>query len=456
MKLIDLNRQGGIGANSLFVDIGGIRLLIDSGLHPKFAGREATPDFTPLRSSEADAIIITHCHLDHIGSLPIVMRENPRAPVLMSVPTSMLIARMLHNSVNVMERQKEEQTIPEYPLFTHGEVDGLASRFVCLPLGQPKKLRVRSAGQQNELEITLHSAGHIAGAVGVEVHHKHRRIFFTGDVQFEGQRTLHGARFPQGHFDTIVMETTRGATERPEGKTRASELNRLIETINHTIGRGGSILIPVFALGRQQELLTVLNDARSFGKLVSCPVYSGGLGMDIVDYFDEIARKTGAIQFTRHVVKELGVKRPPQNLIAGRDPRQNGIYLMSSGMVVENTPSYIVASCLAGHARNTIAFVGYADPDTPGGKLLAAPHGEKFLFATLDTVVKLNCQIERFEMSGHADRDELLDFALRREPRAVVLTHGDQPARDWFADEFKRADPSIKVIDPVPLKSVIV
>ena len=452
MRLVDLNRKGGIGANSLFVEIGGVRLLIDSGLHPKFAGREALPDISPMGSAELDAIIITHCHLDHIGSLPVVMRAHPRAPVIMSVPSAMLISRMLHNSVNVMERQKEEQNLPEYPLFTHGEIETLEKRFVRLPFGQVKKLRSGS----EEIEIVLHPAGHIAGAAGVDILHKHRRIFFTGDVQFDAQRTLNGARFPHGKFDTIVMETTRGATERAEGKTRANEVTRLIETINKTIDRGGSILIPVFALGRHQELLTVLNDARGFGKLVKCPVYSGGLGMDIVDYFDEIAHKTGALQFNRHVVRELGVKRPPKNLIAGRDVSEKGIYLLSSGMIVENTPSYILASCIAGQARNTLAFVGYADPDTPGGKLLAAAHGSKFLFDAIDTVVKLNCQIERFELSGHADRDELLDFALRREPRAIVLTHGDPPARQWFVDEFKRADPSIKVIDPTPLEPVVV
>jgi Cft2 family RNA processing exonuclease len=452
MKLIDLNRKGGIGANSMFVEIGGVRLLIDSGLNPKFAGREALPDFSPLRSTELDAIIITHCHLDHIGSLPVVMREHPRVPVIMSVPSAMLIARMLHNSVNVMERQKEEQGIPEYPLFTHGEIDALEQRFVRLPFGQVKKI---SAGNET-LEITLHPAGHIAGAAGVDILHKHRRIFFTGDVQFDAQRTLNGARFPMGHYDTIVMETTRGATDRPASKTRAAEITRLIECINKTIDRGGSILIPVFALGRQQELLTVLNDARGFGKLVQCPIISGGLGMDIVDYFDEIARKTGTLNFNRNVVRELKVKRPSKNLIAGRDPGENALYLLSSGMVVENTPSYIVASCLAGHARNTIAFVGYSDPDTPGGKLLATSHGDKFLFDAIDTVVKLNCQVERFELSGHADRDELLEFALRREPRAIVLTHGDPPAREWFVEEFKRADPSIKVIDPVPLEQVVV
>src|SRR5580693_890461 len=98
MKLIDLNRDGGIGANSLFVQLGEINILVDCGLHPKKTGRRATPDLTPLRGKHLDLIIITHCHLDHIGSLPVAMREHPAATVLMSTSSAMLIERMLHNS----------------------------------------------------------------------------------------------------------------------------------------------------------------------------------------------------------------------------------------------------------------------------------------------------------------------------------------------------------------------
>jgi Cft2 family RNA processing exonuclease len=123
-------------------------------------------------------------------------------------------------------------------------------------------------------------------------------------------------------------------------------------------------------------------------------------------------------------------------------------------MVVDRTPSYLVASCLAGHAHNTIAFVGYCDPDTPGGALREARNGDKFLFAALDTEVKIACQIERFNLSGHAERNELLDFALRRDPRAIVLNHGDPEARDWFAAEFGRAAPHIKITNPTPLTPV--
>mgnify|MGYP005826309445 FL=1 len=84
MKLTDLNRDGGIGANALFVQIGDLNLLIDCGLHPKRVGRQATPDLKPLRGVTLDLIIITHCHLDHIGSLPVAMREFPNTPVIMT------------------------------------------------------------------------------------------------------------------------------------------------------------------------------------------------------------------------------------------------------------------------------------------------------------------------------------------------------------------------------------
>ena len=98
MKLIDLNRDGGIGANSLYVQLGDLRLLIDCGLHPKKVGRAATPDLTPLRGVPLDLIIITHCHLDHIGSLPVAMREHPNTPVLMTQGSRALIERMLHSA----------------------------------------------------------------------------------------------------------------------------------------------------------------------------------------------------------------------------------------------------------------------------------------------------------------------------------------------------------------------
>jgi Cft2 family RNA processing exonuclease len=449
MKLTDLNRDGGIGANSLFVQLGDLNLLIDCGLHPKKVGRAAAPELRGLRHHTLDLIIITHCHLDHIGSLPVVMREHPNTPVIMTTSSRMLIERMLHNSANVMIRQRDEEHIPDYPLFTHEEIDRCAKRLTGLPFGHAKHFR----GARDEIEIIFHPAGHVAGAAGVEIHHKHRHIFFTGDVLFESQRTLAGAKFPAGHFDTLITETTRGATERPMGKERVNEVSRLITSINDTIQRGGSVLIPVFALGRMQEILSIMHDARKFGRLVECPIVTSGLGVDLADYFDEIARKTKHVQFSRTILKELKIKPTPRKIAPGEDPQEKAIYLVSSGMMVENTPSYVLASGLIQHARNTVAFVGYCDPDTPGGQLLASKPGDDFLFSAVHVKGKVQARIERFELSGHADREELAEFAIQTGARSIVLTHGDPPARAWFMQQLTEAMPNTRVLDPVPLQT---
>jgi len=448
MKLIDLNRDGGIGANSLFVQLGDLKILIDSGLHPKRVGRKAAPDHSPIRGKTLDLIVITHCHLDHIGSLPLVMREHPNTPVIMTTSSRMLIERMLHNSASVMLRQN----IPDYPLFTHEDIDRLSRRMTGVNFGQVKKFK----NGKDEIELTMYPAGHVAGAAAVEIRYKHRSIFFTGDVLFENQRTLPGAKFPAGHFDTLVTETTRGTTERTLEKTRGNEMARLVESINDTIKRGGSFLIPVFALGRMQEVLSIIHDARKFGRLVDCPIYASGLGMDLADYFDEISRKTRHVQFNKGIIKEMRIKPLPRVLTPGVDPKQNALYIISSGMLVERTPSYTLASGLLGNAGNTIGFVGYCDPDTPGGKLLAMKPGETFLFETAHVKAKIKARVERFELSGHADREELLQFAVQTGARTIVLTHGDPPAREWFAEQLTVQLPTAKIVNPVPLKEYLV
>lgn len=449
MKLTDLNRFGGIGANGHLVEIGGVRILIDCGIHPKKNGREAAPDHSLLLQRPPDAVIVTHCHLDHLGTLPLVTRAHPKVPVLMSLPSTMLAERLLRNSVNVMKREREEKGFTDYPLYSMADVDAVLPRLVPMLFGQPRKI----PGPVDDIEVTFFPAGHVPGAAGVQLVHKHRAIFFTGDVQFDAQRLVAGAQFPAKHFDTLVMETTRGATERVSGHNRATEITRLITMVNHVLDRGGSVLIPVFALGRMQEIFLLLHEARRAGKLRPAPVFAAGLGMDLGNFMDEISRKTGLAHFTRSVVKELGVKPPPRKVTAGREPKERGIYVLSSGMMVENTPSYSFASCLIGQPKNAVLFVGYCDPETPGGRLLGTRHGETFVFEALNFQAPIRATIERFELTGHADRNEILEFALQAAPRAIVLTHGDPPARAWFKETLAELAPKTTVLDPVPLKT---
>ncbi|MGA2053191.1 MAG: MBL fold metallo-hydrolase, partial [Opitutales bacterium] len=359
MQLTDLNSAHDIGANSLLVELGPFRFLFDCGLHPKKVGLPALPDLRQLERAPLDFFVVTHSHLDHGGSLPVALRYQPSAPVLVSPPTESLLPRMLRNSCNVMMRQREELNLSEYPLFTFSEIERLEGRLQAVPFHRPRIFEKN--GQQ--LEVTFFPAGHVAGAAGLRIVYNRRRIFFTGDVLFSDQLTLAGAKFPDEPFDTLVTETTRGLTPRNPAVTRVSERARFLAAVEETLAAGGTVLVPVFALGRMQEILALLHQGRRAGRLRDVPIYASGLGLDLVDYFDTLSKKYEHIRFRRNVMRELGVQPLRQNLTPGREPGQRGIFVLSSGMMVENTPSYALAASLLARPANGVFFVGYCDPE---------------------------------------------------------------------------------------------
>jgi len=448
MKLIDLNRHGEIGANSMFVRIGPFNILVDSGLNPKALGYDALPDFEPIEDIDLDLIILTHCHLDHLGSMPVVSAHNPTTPIITSAPNEVLAPRMLRNSINVMKRQREEHGIAEYPLFLHRDVAQFSKQIVVQRFGRGE---IYNKGNE-QIEVILHPAGHVAGAAAVEFIYKDRRIVFSGDVLFDAQRTLPGAHLPKGPIDTLILETTRGAKARQPGHTRASEVDQLIDKIGSILERGGSCLIPVFALGRMQELFKIIYEARNLGSLPKSPIFAAGLGMAVCDNFEKIRRRTQLIDFNISMLEKMNVKSPELKMRPGRDLAKKGIYLVSSGMMVEHTPSYKIAASLLPHPANGLCFVGYCDPDTPGGDLIANKEDESYFFNALDYNAPIRASIDQFDLSGHADREELIEYAESTEARSIILTHGENEARDWFKKKLTARMENCQVIDPEPGK----
>src|SRR5512133_3515914 len=129
MRIVNLNPDVSIGASAWFVDLEGHRILMDAGIHPKVEGRKALPMLDLVKNEEVDAIAISHCHHDHVGALPVAVRYFPGAHVLMTELSYFLVERVLHNSVNVMTRQRDELGIREYPLYSHDEVEDIAPIF---------------------------------------------------------------------------------------------------------------------------------------------------------------------------------------------------------------------------------------------------------------------------------------------------------------------------------------
>lgn len=456
MRIVNLNPDSDIGASAWFVETEGHRLLMDAGTHPKKDGRSALPLYDLIADEELDAIAITHCHHDHVGSLPVAMRHFPKANVLMTELSYFIVERVLHNSVNVMQRQRDELGIKEYPLFTHREVDELAPLFQGYRYDREIEWQAFHKARPGELSPTLsfHDAGHALGSAGIMVRSEKETLFYTGDACFQDQTILKGARFEDTQADVLIMETTRGNREVPAGFTREGEIDRLIEAIHKARENNGAILIPTFALGRTQEMLATLAVLMSEGKIRKQPIYIGGLGRVFTEIYDLQAHRTHRNLSNLQLRETLDLQVLERKQIDTMKLNKGRLFVITAGMMSENTAAHDLAARMIGDERQNIFFVGYADPATPAGKFRASKPGETFHFSTSAGSLTNNCNLQEFDLTAHANRDELLDLVGRVSPRVVVLGHGDEDSRDWFEAQIRERHPKMKVLQPGPGESV--
>jgi Cft2 family RNA processing exonuclease len=216
------------------------------------------------------------------------------------------------------------------------------------------------------------------------------------------------------------------------------------------LDRKGSILIPTFALGRTQEILAFLAILMSKGKLTSQPVYIGGLGRVFSEIYDLESHRTHRQHPNLQLHEALNLvvleKGQAEKMKLGGER----LFVTTAGMMSEHTASHDLALRMIGDKSQAIFFVGYTDPDTPGGRLRAAKQGETFVFSPSGGEVTRCCEIEDFDLTAHANRDEMLDFVGRVGPRTVLLSHGGDDSRDWFETQIHARYPGVKVIQPKP------
>ena len=455
VNITNLNPDTDIGASAWLVELNEHRILLDAGMHPKREGRAGLPLFGKTAGAEVDAIAISHCHHDHIGALPVAVKHFPKAHVLMTELSYLLVERVLHNSVNVMTRQRDELGIREYPLFTHDEVDDIAPYFQGFKCNREVEWGSFKKSRSGVTSPTLEffDAGHTLGSAGILLRGKSETLFYTGDVCFHDQTLLKSARFDDVKADVLIMETTRGNRDVPPGFTRAKEIERLVEAIHTAQKHKGAILIPSFALGRTQEMLALLALLMREGKLKKQPVYIGGLGRVFTEIYDIEAHRT----HRQHT--NLQLNQALELIVLEKGAAQNiklsggKIFVITAGMMSENTAAHDLAARMLGDERQSIFFVGYADPDSPAGRLKAAQKGETFVLSPSAGRVTKNCDVQDFDLTAHANRDELLELVGRVSPRAVLLGHGDDAARNWFEEKIRERWPKIKVFQPQPGKA---
>jgi Cft2 family RNA processing exonuclease len=456
MRIINLNPDTDIGASAWFVELEGHRLLMDAGTHPKIEGRASLPLYGAIANEDVDAIAISHCHHDHVGSLPVAMRHFPKAHVLLTELSYFLVERVLHNSVNVMTRQRDESGIKEYPLYSHDEVDDIAALFQGYKFNREVEWAAfhKSRAGLPSPTLEFYDAGHALGSGGIMVRGEKETLFYTGDVCFHDQTLLRAARFGDIHADVLIMETTRGNRVVPPDFSREAEMDRLAQSINRVLEQKGSVLIPVFALGRTQEILAMLALEMRAGKLRRQPIYIGGLGRVFTEIYDLEAHRAHRQHQNLRLNEALNLQVLERGQLAKMRLTGGRIFVLTAGMMNENTAAHDLAVRMIGDERQAIFFVGYTDPDTPGGRLKAAKSGETFFFSPGVGEVTRRCEVQDFDLTAHANRDELLDFVGKVEPRTVLLGHGQADSRQWFEEQIRIRHPKIRIIQPQPGQSV--
>ncbi|MEM1441533.1 MAG: MBL fold metallo-hydrolase, partial [Verrucomicrobiota bacterium] len=351
-----------------------------------------------------------------------------------------------HNSVNVMQSQRDELNEPAYPLYSHRRVNEYERLWFAREVGE-----TFSVGSMDRVECEFFPAGHVQGAVGIRMEGAGHTVFYTGDVHFEDQTLTRAAEFPGEDIDTLIIETTRGGYERDPEYTREREKLRLAESIRTTLERGGSVLIPVFAFGKTQELLFMLQELRDTGEIPTIPVHIGGLSTRMSQIADQFADSDGRLHSGTRLLEDFEDLHilPRGHLEPEFHPGR--IYALSSGMMSEHTVSNRFARHILRSDQHSLIFVGYADSETPAGKILEVGQGGRVrMDERRDHESVIHCEVHRFDFSGHAPRDQIADYAEACSPKNVILVHGDPTARSWFEEKLSQRMPHSRVIVPTP------
>ena len=449
--MIDFLPLGGaqeIGANSYYLNLNETGIIIDCGMHPQKTGLESLPEFDLLNNLPLDFVFISHAHQDHLSALPFLIKRFPYLKIITTPQTRALAELTLHNSVSILKEQIKDEN---FEIFNHDEVDLLIKMIDYKSYNE--KFEINGYRNNEKIKIEFFDAGHILGSCGILID-GNKSIFYTGDINLTNQPLIKGADLPNNKIDILILESTYGATESSALLPWKSEAERFASEINKIFNEGGSILIPVFSLGKTQEILKTLWDLILKGKIANTDIYTGGIGIKINKVYD----------YNRYVVNmndpEFQLSSIPQkNLFEVEDPndffKSPCIVLASSGMMIKGTASYNLAKRWIKQKSSAIFTVGYMEESTPGYKFASAAKGEKIKLSESEQEEEIKCTIKKFRFTAHSRREDLLEIIARLKPKNVILVHGDENAIDWVGSNILKEFRGIKVYKAEPGKLIV-
>lgn len=441
IRFIPLGGAGEVGAACFYLYWNGTGIVLDCGMHPRKQGFEALPELDTIRELPVDFAFISHAHHDHIGSLPFLVKRHPYVQVYATRATRDIASYTLHDTVSILKEQATEEQLSA--MYSHEVIDLLTESINIQEYDAvfpATGIRHRGA----DITATFLDAGHVLGSAGVLLESSGQRIYYTGDISTKPQFLLPGAQVPRGHVNTLILECTLGATPLETVPGWRDELKRFTSSANDVLARGGCILVPVFSLGKMQEMLAMIWHQMERGRLSRVPIYTGGLGEKISALYDT-HRYIVPRNDPDYELKEIPTLRLHDIERVERIFDDACIILVSSGMMIEGTASYHIGKMLLGRHDCGIFTVGYMDPGSPGYAVANAQRGTMVYLTPHAEPVPIRCSIERFRFTAHATREGLLEVVEHSRPEQVILVHGDEVAIDAIGEAILTMFPRTRV-----------
>jgi len=400
------------------------KVLIDCGIDP---GSDRTPFFNApelLPLDSLDAVVVTHAHLDHCGLVPVLLKYGYKGPIYCTAPTRDLMTLMLLDAIKVVNQEARKA------LYDSGNVRDLVTRTIPLRWGETTDIAP-------DIRLTMHNAGHILGSSICHFHlgEGDHNLAYSGDIKFERSWLFNPAtnRFPR--LETLVLESTYGGYRniQPSRQQATEEFSSLT---NKVLARGGKLIVPVFAVGRSQEVMLVLEEKMREGKIPRVPVYLDGMIFEATaihtaypEYLNSQLRtqifQQGDNPFLSDVFHRIDSQQMRSTVLDSKEP---SIILATSGMM-SGGPVMEYFRAWAPEEKNGLLFVGYQAEGTFGNRLQRGVSEATFLDGSRQASVPVKLEIATIEgFSGHSDRVQLMNFVASLDPRPqrIILNHGEE------------------------------
>jgi metallo-beta-lactamase family protein len=442
----------------------GTQVLIDCGL---FQGqkewREKNWQDPPLAVREIDAVILTHAHLDHTGWVPRLVKEGYRGPIYATPPTLDLCNVLLADSGHLQEedarfhnKKKSSKHEPALPLYTMQDAQEAMQHFRPVNFGETVQLN-------DAVSFRMVRASHIVGSSMVEITAMGKRLLFTGDIgrvrdsEIAPGRVVHSGPTEGESADLLVMESTYGDRLHPHTDPRP-EMSRLI---TDTVKRGGSIIVPAFAVERTQKFLFMIKELMESEAIPRIPVFADSpMAIDAVNIFLKHTE-----EFSTETKQLIGKYGSPENwdnftfAVTPADSKKINetrypcIIVSSNGMAMGGRIQHHLLQRLP-DPRNLVLFIGFQAPGTRGRQIKdGAPEVKIF-----GDVIPVRAQVAAVEQfSDHADTPELLEWlrTFKNRPNITYLVHGEpaasQALQQTMAKELKWRVEVAKWLEKVPI-----